>query len=236
MSTQTAILSAAPEAGTDALRFNIYHSIHKAMRLMMCDALSRTGSVDPDDDAQVRTTLERVHALLELCAKHIAHEDAFLHPALEAARLGSSAPARGEHRHHEESIADLRDLAGLVGDTQGTARHTALDRLYKALAVFVGENFLHMHEEETGHNAVLWGSYSDAQLHEVHDRLVASIPPQEMMETLAWFLPALHATERAQMLLGMRAGMPAPAFEAVLGLARQCLSAPEFAKLQYALG
>ena len=236
MSTQTAILSTTSEAGVDAARFDIYHSIHKALRLMMCDALSLTGSTDPDDESQVRATLERVHALLELCGKHIAHEDEFLHPALEAARQGSSAPVRGEHRHHEETIADLRDLAGLVADTRGAARHVALDRLYKALAVFVGENFLHMQEEETGHNAVLWGGYSDAQLHELHDRLVASIPPQEMMQTLGWFLPALHASERAQMLTGMRAGMPAPAFEAVMGLARECLSAAEFAKLRHALG
>ena len=236
MNTQTAPLSAAPETGVDAPRFDIYHSIHKALRLMMCDALSRTGCADPDDESQVGATLERIHALLDLCAKHIAHEDEFLHPALETARLGSSAPARGEHRHHEESIADLRDLAGLVADTRGPARHVALDRLYQALAVFVGENFLHMHEEETAHNAVLWDSYSDAHLHELHDRLVAAIPPQEMMQALVWFLPALHARERAQMLQGMRAGMPAPAFEAVLGLARQCLSEQEFAKLQRALG
>jgi hypothetical protein len=236
MNTQTAPLSATPEIGVDARRFDIYHSIHTALRLRLCEALSHTGSTDPVDEPQVGATLERVHALLDLCGKHIAHEDEFLHPALEAARLGSSAPVRGEHRHHEESIADLRDLAGLVADTRGPARHVALDRLYQALAVFVGENFLHMHEEETGHNAVLWGGYGDAQLHELHDRLVASIPPQEMMDTLAWFLPALHASERAQMLQGMRAGMPAPAFEAVLGLARQRLSAPEFAKLQRALG
>jgi hypothetical protein len=56
------------------------------------------------------------------------------------------------------------------------------------------------------------------------------------MEALHWFLPGLNAPERAAMLGGMRAGgMPAPAFEAVLGIAQRTLSPDDEARLRRAL-
>ena len=33
-----------------------------------------------------------------------------------------------------------------------------------ALALFIADNFQHMHVEETAHNAVLWARYTDAEL------------------------------------------------------------------------
>lgn len=216
-------------------RFDSYRGIHKALRLFMCDTLTRIGRTDPGDDAEVRDSLDQVRALMDLCELHLHDENQFVHPALERASPGSSERIGGEHDEHREEIADLRDLAGLVADTQGATRDTALHRLYHALSHFVAGNFDHMLYEETAHNAVLWAHYRDDEILEIEHAIVASIPPAAMMAALRWFIPALSAPERAGMLLGMRAGMPAPAFAAVLDIARQTLSARDLAKLDAAL-
>ena len=224
--------SATPSIG----RVDLYAGIHKALRLMMSRTLTRVGSTDPTEADQVAGALDQVTSLLALCELHLKDENQFVHPALERAQPGSAARIAAEHDHHAESIADLRDLAALVADSRDCARAAALGRLYRALALFVADNFLHMHIEETAHNAVLWASYDDAELMAIEQSIVASIPPAAMAESLHWFFPALHAGERAAMLAGMRQGMPPEPFQGILEIARASLRQDEHARLIRALG
>lgn len=228
------ILDTAP-AVTHAARPNLYAGIHKALRLLMTDTLTRVGAADPDDTAQLQPVLAQVDQLLTICQVHLDDENRFVHPALERAAPGSASRIGGEHREHAEHIEHLRELRSVVEATAGAGRAAALARLYAALAVFVGENFVHMQYEETEHNAVLWAHYSDDELMAIEGEIVAHLPPGAMEAMLPWFLLALSAPERAGMLLGMRAGMPPEVFQGVLGLARERLVAGEFAKLDAAL-
>lgn len=217
-------------------RMDMYAGIHKALRLMMTRTLCTVGSTDPGSDDEVQATLALVERLMVVCEVHLKDENDFVHPALERAQPGSAARIAAEHVHHVEAITDLRDLAAMVADCRPALRATALDRLYRALALFVADNLQHMDYEQTAHNAVLWRHYSDAELMAIEAALVASIPPQAMMEALHWFLPALNAPERAGMLSGMRQGMPAEAFGAVLAIAERTLSPADHAKLCRAIG
>ena len=70
----------------------------------------------------------------------------------------------------------------------------------------------------------------------IHAELVASIPPQEMMFTLRWMVPYMNPAERAEMLLGMKANAPAPAFQAALATVRPHMTQREWEKLEHALG
>ena len=116
------------------------------------------------------------------------------------------------------------------------ASAAAANRLYAHLARFVAENLEHMHVEETQHNAALWATYNDFELLAIHDELVASIPPQEMMQIARWLLPAMNAPERAAMLADMRAKAPPAAWEAMLGVARERLDEGDWARLARDLG
>lgn len=217
-------------------RRDLYAGIHKALRLFMTRTLTTLGSTDPARADEVDAALEMLSRLLDLCELHLRDEDTFMHPALERARPGSSAQAGSDHQHHARTTADLRDLAAAVAGSCAAGREAALHRLYHAVALFVAENLQHMHVEETAHNAVLWAAYSDAELEALEHALVASIPPDAMMDALHWFLPALNASERAAMLAGMRQGMPPEAFEGVLGIARRTLPVSDYARLLRAPG
>lgn len=217
-------------------RVDLYAGIHKALRLLMGHTLTQLGATDPTADGEVDAALDRVGRLLGLCELHLQDENAFVHPALERARPGSAARIAAEHDHHVESIADLRDLCGLVADSSGAARGAALGRLYRALALFVADNFRHMHVEETEHNAVLWAAYGDAELLAIEQDIVASIPPAAMAEALHAFIPALHAGERLAMLDGMRREMPPEPFAHVLEIARATLDGQAHARLLRGLG
>lgn len=218
---------------TTTTRLDLYTPIHKALRLFMTDTLQRVGRLDTEDATEFAATTEQLQALLDQCRAHLAHENQFVHTALEARRPGASARIAGEHDQHLEHIAALEaELAALRALRSGPG---AL-RLYRQLALFVADNFEHMHHEETQHNAELWALYSDAELLDVHDRLLASIGPAEMAATVRWLLPAMSPTERAEMLLPMQQQMPPEAMRGLLDIARPHLGAPGWAKLARALG
>jgi len=219
-----------------APRLDLYAGIHKALRALMADTLLAVGRMDTDDALELAQTTGRLLQLLDFCSAHLQHENAFVHPALEARAPGASEAVAHEHEAHAHGIAGLRALTGQLRQARAAERAGMALGLYRQLALFVAENFQHMHVEETAHNAVLWSHYTDAELAGIHTALVASIPPEEMMFTLRWLVPFMNPAERAAMLADMRAHAPAPAFAAALQTVQPHLTEREWHKLARSLG
>ncbi|XLZ68011.1 hypothetical protein ABT364_15825 [Massilia sp. SR12] len=216
-------------------RTNMYAGIHKALRHYMSDTESRLSRTDADDSEELQATLAQVRALLATMRQHMEHERDFVHPALHARRPGSAQVTQGDHDHHDWAIDKLLALCEHCATAAGSARQAHLEHLHLQLSVFIGENLIHMNLEETENNAVLWACYTDAELHAIHEQIVATIPPEAMQATMRWMIPALNPAERAGMLLGMRAGMPPPVFAGVLEMTRGLVSARDMQKLEAAL-
>jgi hypothetical protein len=223
-------------AAGPAPRMDMYGGIHKAIRALMADTLLAVGRMDAHDALDLVQTTERVLQLLDFCASHLKHENEFVHAAIEARAPGASERIAHEHEEHERQIGALAGAVAALRACPPEQRLAAASDLYGELALFIAENFQHMRVEETAHNAVLWARYTDAELLEIHQRLVASIPPAQMMMTARWLVPFLNPTERAGVLSGIRQSAPAPAFQAILDTVRPHLTENEWAKLARALG
>ncbi|HKX44019.1 MAG TPA: hypothetical protein VJO99_22860 [Burkholderiaceae bacterium] len=234
LTTQAA---AAPASTAPAApRFDMYVSIHKALRSLMCDTLLRAGRMDVHDPADLAAALEQIDTLLTSCLDHIDHENTFVHTAIEARRPAGARHTADDHIGHLESIAALRgDVAALRVATP-SSRSTLAHKLYHHLALFVAENFQHMHVEETANNAALWALYSDAELIEIHDRLLATIPPAKELQIMRWMIPASSPMERAIVLGHVKTMTPPEAFLGVLAVVRPHLDDIGWTKLAPALG
>lgn len=217
-------------------RLDLYAPIHKALRSFMSETLARLGRTDPNDASDLDAGLAQLEALLAQCLSHIEHENRFMHTAIEARLPAGAMRTAMAHREHLERIDALRDEARALRRAPAAERDARALGLYRHLALFVAENFEHMHEEETLNNAALWAHYSDAELAELHERLVATIPPAENLQVARWMIPALPPVERAMVLAHARAGMPAPAFEAALAHVRPHLDDIAWARLARDLG
>lgn len=217
-------------------RFDMYAFIHKALRAMMAEALVAAGRLDVNDGVQSAQTLAQVRQLLAACASHLQHENEFVHPAIEARVPGGSRFTAEDHAHHAAQVAALEAAVQALEDAPAADRTALAHALYLQLADFIADNLQHMRVEERDNNALLQAAYTDAELLAIHDRLVASIPPQEMTATLRWMLPNLSAPERAGLLGSMALAMPREAFDGVLVLARQNISSRDWLKLVMALG
>ncbi|WP_374608951.1 hemerythrin domain-containing protein [Diaphorobacter nitroreducens] len=230
------VAATATAAAADAPRVDMYAGIHKAMRALMADTLLALGRMDCDDGLELAQTTQQVLALMDACASHLKHENEFIHAALEARAPGASAVIAHEHDDHLAHIGRLAGAATALLRTPAAQRPAAVLALYRDLSLFIAENFHHMHVEETAHNAVLWARYTDAELEAIHDALVASIPPEEMMGIVRWLVPFMNPAERTALLADMRAKAPEAVFHAVLDAARPHLTQGEWTKLARSLG
>lgn len=226
----------AATASTAAPRFDLYSGIHKALRLFMGDTLARLGRVDDADIDDLAHTLQQLDDLLAELRHHVRNENDFVHTAIEARRPGGASRTSCDHAEH------LAEIAALEADSRalrlaGHGQRPALtQRLYRTLAGFVAENLRHMQIEESLNNATLWSMYSDVELAALHDSILASLQPQEMVTVVRWMARALSPQELAAMCQDMRAKMPPQVFFGLFDLIRDELDSPRLAKLSQALG
>lgn len=219
-----------------AERFNIYTEIHKGLRAFMCEVLVQVGRLDPRDPGEIRSAAAAVRELIEFARGHLQHEDEWIHPALEARRPGSSRESQADHRQHLEAFTLLETSLRALERSEGSERNAAALRLYRQLALFVGENFEHMHIEETENHATLVACYSEQEVRELNQRLVAAVSPGMLATALRWMVPSVSAPERASLLGAMRANAPRPVFDGVITLVRPYLSGRDWAKLGAEIG
>lgn len=219
----------------DTSRHDIYAGIHRGVRLLLGDTLAQAGRVRADDPAALQALVARVEHLADFCTGHLEHENEFIHPALEQAQPGTSQRIAAEHVEHERDIESLRGHARALADCAPADRAAAVRALYLALSLFAAHNLVHMHLEETEHNAVLWAHFDDAQIAAIHDQIIAHLSPPQMMDSMRWMIPALPPADRLAMLGDMRASALPPAFDAVLALAREVLDADDWAALSRGL-
>lgn len=207
---------ATPRAAARTPRHDLYALIHKALRAAMADALVRLGRLDTDDDAEVRTAAAAVRDLVALCRMHLDKEEQYVRPALEAAIPGSAARTSRDHDDHLRAFDRLE--AGVRALERATGERAVLSaaRLYRDLALFMADNLVHMHGEETDNNAVLWALLDDDGILAIEKRIIASIAPPQMAATLRWLAPAMTPAERARFFANLRAKLPPAAFAATM--------------------
>jgi len=225
-----------PRAEVRAPRHDLYALIHKALRLAMTDTLARAGRLDTDDDGEVRAAAAAVRDLVSLCRMHLDKEEKFVHPALESAIPGGAGRTEREHDEHLRAFDRLESSVRAVERSNGARRAAAANQLYRTLALFTAENFVHMHGEEVDNNAVLWATFSDDEILAIERRIVASNAPAEMIAVLRWMAPAMRPRERAVFFGNLRAKLPPSTFAGVMNEAIATLDGDAKRKLLQSLG
>jgi hypothetical protein len=214
-----------------AVRFDMYMAVHKGLRAFMAETLTTIGRTDASDDLEVAQGVTQVRSLIEVCREHLFVENQFIHAAMEARRRGSSCITANEHIQQEEILERLEAKLLAVERASGADREPGLLELYRTLALFVAENFQHMHVEERENNETLWAFYTDAELHSIHRELLQSIEPEKMQANLRWMVPFVTHHERIAILKGMQQATPAPVFQGLLSVIRPYISNKDWRKL-----
>ena len=193
-------------------RVDLYYAVHKGIRLGNMRMLMQLGALDPEDDVAVAAARAALNEHLNLAYSHLVHENREIHSAIEERCPGATHHTAEEHDHHEASFAQLRMLADeLVNHV--TDRSQRLRWLYQAFALFVAEDFQHMHEEETELMPLMWKHFTDAELAAIRQRIVTSLSPVMSTRFTRAILAAGSGPEREVHVTVLSTKMPQGAFE-----------------------
>lgn len=200
-------------------RHDLYGTIHRALRKAETDLLTRLGALDAGDAAAVTAIVADFRRLLVLARFHLIDENEHIHTALEAVRPGATDEFAHDHEDHERSFEEIEAILAKIEAASGSERRNLVRALYLRYTRFVADDFAHMLEEETELQPLLQSVFSDAELAAIEGRIIASIPPDVMLDFIRIMVPAIDPDARQEMLTGMMHGMPAEAFHMVLATA-----------------
>ncbi|WP_428635201.1 hypothetical protein [Sedimenticola sp.] len=212
-------------------RHDLYLPVHKGIRAFMCEVLLNAGKVDSTDQQELESVLAQIRGLLYLCKAHLKHENNFLHNAMEAHKPGSSKKTAIAHEAHEREMQHIEQTILQVEFASQEMRAVLMTGLYRQVALFIAENFEHMHTEETENMPLLWEYYSDEELTKLEHELVAEIPADLNAVFLRWMLPYITPAERTNMLRSIKQQAPDATVHQIMEMLQQNLDARDWEKL-----
>jgi hypothetical protein len=224
-----------PRPLTSPLVADVYRDIHKGIRACLFSVVSQAGTVDPGDRVARAALAQRVSSLASMLESHAEHEDRFMQPVIETHQPRVAEIVVADHARFELRFRDITEMALLLGDGPRDARFVT-QQLYLELASFTGAYLQHQDLEERVVNPALEAAIGAEALLAIDAALVASIPPQEMADTLAVMLPAMNVEDRVDLLAGIRSDAPAEVFAGVWGLAGSVLTPADVAAVAARLG
>ena len=213
-------------ADLEAVAFDLYRDIHKGIRGELFAVTSEAGRVDPAGQEGVEAVGAHWRSIVELLISHAEHEDEFGQPLIEAHLPDLAARIAVEHPQLEQQMATLEVVADRAANAVGDARRTAAHRLYLGLASFTSDYLAHQAVEELEVMPGLAKVIGVPELIALNEAIVASIPPEQMVQTLPLMMQQMNVDDRSEMLGGMKMGAPPEVFAGLSGLIRSTL-APE---------
>jgi len=212
-----------------------YRHLHKALRQALVHMLHRAGTLDAADPQEREQLVAEVERTLAVCADHLAHERRFLLDPLRARAPRAVVAFDDDHAEQLANIDALRLL--LLQLRNGGGHDTGLaHELYRRLSQFVGENLLHMAEEESSLTRALWAHFSDDEIAGFLAALHAARSPAEHVMFTRWMAQSLHARELAELLDAWRRQAPREVFRTLSVLVRDELGPARWARVSDHLG
>jgi len=208
----------------ERVTLNSYRDIHKGIRAELFAVTGAAGTLDPRDRAGRADLARHVQSVADLLVSHAEHEDAVIQPVLEAQLPALAAQIATDHPHIEAQIEEIRDLADAAVDASDAEARDDVFRIYMELASFASAYLAHQDFEERDVMPALERAVGIDEVVALHQAIVGSIPPDEMMRTLPLMLTAMNIDDRAEVLGGMQAGAPPEVFAGVWNLTRSVLT------------
>ena len=197
-------------------RYDFYGTIHRGLRKAQMELLARIGSLDAANNLAVAILIDDIRKQIVLGRFHLVDENEHVHSALELRRPGASAGLVLDHAEHERCFEELEEILAEIEERPPIFRKPTVRELYLRYSRFIADDFAHMLEEETAIQPMLHDLFSDEELKAIEGRIIASIPPDVMLDFIRIMIPAVDPEVRADMVRGMRASMPPDPFRTIM--------------------
>ena len=187
------------------MRVKLYRE-HKYVSFVLSELERLIAKTDFTDDEAVEHLQSEWQSIKEMLQGHAQHEEENFHSLLE--RKGSTIH-RDAHDDHKEQEETLENLDSLLD-----ALKTSADRVesgyqfYLAYRKFVGDNLLHLHEEETKLLPELQRLCTDEELRALEHPTYALMTAEEIGEMVQILFPHMNFSDKCAFLTDIRLAQP----------------------------
>lgn len=204
-------------------RIDLFSNVHKGLRAALFETatlVSRTDFASVDDAA---VAASRCATTLRFLDEHTGHEDAVVMPELQALSPELHVSLQSDHARTTGLERELAQLVDRLARASVAERVSLGRRIHDRVWTLAAEHVHHMQREERDAMRMLWAHRSDDELRAMQGRILARIAPPRTADWLALMLPAMSVSERAAVIGGLRASLPAEVLGALLAPARAAL-------------
>lgn len=209
---------------------------HKGLRAMLFETAMELQHTCFDHSESAAETMKKVESVMHAFHNHAAHEDQFVLPTLRKYDAALIEEFESEHAMDELLTQKVNKLIAACKLAEGKENMIAAGyALTMAFNEFIAFNLYHMNKEEHKINNTFWKYYTDAELAQVTQKIIASIPPGELAEEASWMIKGTSRNEIIAWLLAVKNDAPEFVFKSLLAVAEKSLSQQRLNEVQEGL-
>lgn len=217
-------------------RYNSFNVIHKGLRAALYQTALQLQQTDFTEDDQAEEVVNKVKEIVLLFEGHAHKEDTFVLPAINEYEPSVVAAFESEHVEDEKLGQELNTAVEKVLSSSSSMEKIISGReLTEAFVRFMVFNLTHMAKEEDVINRILWRYYSDDEIKQLNEKIVASIAPWMLDLYSTWMLRGISNNEAGNWMKAVRNSAPEVVFRTLVQKAEQELPKKRFQKLSQSL-
>jgi hypothetical protein len=210
------------------MRVKLYRE-HKYVSFALSELERLIAKTDFTDDAAIEHVQKEWQQIKEMLEGHAHHEEHNFHALLEKKGSTIHHEAHDDHEHQEQMLKNLQHL--LDATKTSPDRIEAGYQFYLTYRKFVGDNLLHLHEEETKLLPELQRLCTDEELRALEHPTYDLMTADEMLEMLQVLFPHMNFSDKCAFLTDIKFAQPQK-FLQVWDNAHHFLSAAEMDRFQ----
>lgn len=212
------------------MRVKLYRE-HKYVSFALSELERLIAKTDFIEDAAIDNIQSKWQGVKEMLEGHAYHEERNIHALLEKKGSTIHHEAHEDHEHQEETLKNLNRLLDVIKTSPD--RTEAGYQFYLVFRKFVGDNLLHLHEEETKLLPELQRLCTDEELRAVEHPTYNLMTAEDMVEMVQVLFPHMNFSDKCAFLTDIKLAQPQK-FQLLWNKANHFLSAEEINRLQHA--
>lgn len=217
-------------------RFDLFTSVHKALRAMIYETGGALQTADFADEQGAQRTVAALVPVLGQLQHHHDLEEEHVFPRVRPFEEAMIDDLQAQHDRVERLLGVAVVAADEVDAADAASRVGAgveLNRRYNELIALFLEHLAH---EEATLLPATWKHFDDAQLVAIQGAIIAAQQPEDLMQSLRWMFRGLNRLELVDILGAAKATMPPPALDAVRQLGAESMEPAAWAVVREQAG
>jgi hemerythrin-like domain-containing protein len=211
-----------------SLRVKLYRE-HKYVSFALSELERLIAKTDFTQDSALEQIQDEWQLVKNMLKEHARHEEQNFHALLEKKGSSIHHGAHHDHEHQEQVLEQLQQLLDTIKSNPD--RTEAGYQFYLAYRKFVGDNLLHLYEEETKLLPELQRLCTDEELRALEYPTYEEMAVEEMVEMLQVLFPHMNFSDKYAFLTDIRLAQPKK-FLQLWDQASHFLNAEEINRLQ----